>query len=282
MLKRYLNTPYEIDEDGQCYSHRSKKFLKPQTSGKYPTYNLTIDGKKKKVKIHRMVAETFLPKIEGKEYVNHIDGDTHNYKLENLEWCTARENSRHAIDTGLRRKGDQTINKYIEDLPGETWVNMNDYPNYAISSKGRIMNIRSKRLLKQVIGNNGYYEVNLWKNNKSKTTQIHRIVYSYFNSDYDLKGYVINHINGNKLDNNLKNLEKITYKENNLRAEYIIKTHKCGKPVEQLDENFNIIASYSSISEAQRVLQISNIGRAIKQHTKVLGYYWRLKNNESN
>ena len=40
-----------------------------------------------------MVAEAFLPREEGKEIVNHIDGDTHNFKLNNLEWVTLKENS---------------------------------------------------------------------------------------------------------------------------------------------------------------------------------------------
>jgi coenzyme F420-reducing hydrogenase beta subunit len=62
-------------------------------SSKYPTYNLTINGRKRKVKIHRMVAETFLPTIKGKDIVNHKDGDTHNFKLYNLEWCDYKENN---------------------------------------------------------------------------------------------------------------------------------------------------------------------------------------------
>jgi hypothetical protein len=61
MFKQYLNTNYDIYDDGRCYSHKSNKFLTPKMSLKYPTYNLTIQGKKKSVKIHRMVAETFLP-----------------------------------------------------------------------------------------------------------------------------------------------------------------------------------------------------------------------------
>lgn len=93
MFKQYKDTPYDIYEDGRCYSHLSNKFLTPKMSVKYPTYNLTINGKKKNVKIHRMVAETFLPLVDGKEIVNHKDGDTHNFNINNLEWVTASENS---------------------------------------------------------------------------------------------------------------------------------------------------------------------------------------------
>ena len=275
MLKQYLNTQYDIDEKGNCFSHISNKFLKPQMTTKYPSYNLTIDGKRKKVKVHRMVAETFLPKIDGKNIVNHKDGNTHNYCLENLEWCTSQENSLHAINTGLTKIGDQTINKYIANLPNEEWLPVLNYPNYVISNCGRIMNIRTKRLLKQCISNSGYYEVNLWKSNKGKTTQVHRIVYSTFMNDYELKDYIINHKDGNKLNNNLNNLEKITYQENNLHAAYIIKTHNSEQKVYQLDDDKNIIAEFASMAEAKRKLGIDNISRAAKNGTKAGGFYWK-------
>lgn len=106
MFKQYQDTWYDIYTDGRCYSRKTNKFLTPKMSAKYPTYSLTINGKKKNVMVHRMVAETFLPRIEGKNIVNHIDGDTHNYNLDNLEWNTPSENSKHAIDTGLRKNGD--------------------------------------------------------------------------------------------------------------------------------------------------------------------------------
>jgi hypothetical protein len=38
--------------------------------------------------------------------VNHKDGDTHNFNINNLEWVTEKENSIHAINTGLRKNGN--------------------------------------------------------------------------------------------------------------------------------------------------------------------------------
>lgn len=275
----YKNTKYIIYEDGRCYSELSKKFLTPQMSLKYPTYNLTIDGKKKKIKIHRMVAETFIPFVEGKEIVNHIDGDTHNFHRNNLEWVNYSENNKHAAELGLRKKGNQIPDIYIENIPGEEWVLIKDYPNYMVSNTGKVKNIRTKRLLKSCESNNGgYLEVSLWKNNSGQTYRIHRLVYSNFNKDYGLKGYVINHIDGNKKNNNLNNLEKISYQDNNLHAEYVIKTHKCAKPVYQINEKEEIIAEFASIGEAARKTSINNISRAIKNKTKAGGYYWKFKN----
>ena len=278
MFRQYSNTPYDIYDDGRCFSHLSNKFLTPKMSMTYPCYNLTIEGKKKQIKIHRMVAETFIPNPENKPIVNHIDGDTHNFNKNNLEWVTAKENSLHAYNTGLRKNGDQTINKYIGNLPDEEWMAIRDYPNYVISSCGRVMNIHSQRLLKAYQDNcGGYLCVNLWKNNKGKTLRIHTLVYSNFYDDFALDGYVINHIDGNKQNNNKANLEKITYQENNLHAVYTIKTNNSAKQVVQLDEELNEIAIFPSIAQAVRTTGITNIGRATRTNGKAGGYYWRIK-----
>ena len=65
----------------------------------YPTVN--INGKQRKV--HRLVAEHFLPPPDdaAKTVVNHIDGNKRNSHVTNLEWCTPSQNSQHAHDTGL-------------------------------------------------------------------------------------------------------------------------------------------------------------------------------------
>lgn len=57
--------------------------------------------------VHRLIALTFLPAIEGKNYVNHIDGNRNNNELENLEWCDHTENNNHAFDSGLIQTGKQ-------------------------------------------------------------------------------------------------------------------------------------------------------------------------------
>ena len=274
---QYKDTSYEIYEDGKCFSYLSNKFLKPQMSNKYPTYNLTINGKKKKTYIHRMVAETFLPLNSKKNIVNHKDGNTKNFHVNNLEWVTAQENSLHACANGLTPKGNQTINRFIENLENEEWREIKNYPLYLISNFGRVMNIKTKRLLKFAVKSSGYLQVHLWKDGKGKTFDVHQLVYKSFYPNVNTAGYVINHIDGNKNNNFINNLEKVTYQENNLHAEYCIKTHNCAKPVQQLNAQKDIINNFLSIAEATKKTKINNISRAIKTNRMAGGYYWRFK-----
>lgn len=54
--------------------------------------------------VHTLVAETFVsnPDPNNKKYINHIDGDKHNNRADNLEWVSSSENQRHAYRTGLK------------------------------------------------------------------------------------------------------------------------------------------------------------------------------------
>lgn len=278
LSKQYLNSDYIIYEDGRCYSNKSHKFLTPQLSVKYPTYNLTIDGVKKKTKIHRMVAITFLDNPENKPYVNHIDGNTHNYNLCNLEWTTEKENSQHAVTNNLYKKSDQTKNLLKDNLiENEIWVDIIDYPNYQISNYGRIINKQTLVLKKTPLDNRGYPHVNLWKNGKGKTCQVHRLEYQAFFPEEDLTGLVINHIDGDKTNNCLTNLEKATFQQNNLHAVYEIKTNNCAKQVVMMDKDYNELKVFQSIAEAQRETGFYCISRAIKKGYSTQGFYWKIK-----
>lgn len=64
---------------------------------------LAKNRKMKNFKVHKLVAEVFIPNADKKRYVNHKDGDKTNNTVPNLEWCTASENNKHAYDHGLKR-----------------------------------------------------------------------------------------------------------------------------------------------------------------------------------
>lgn len=67
-------------------------------SGRYYTFTIYINSKPKQIKLHRAVAMLFIPVIEGKNIVNHIDGNRFNNHVSNLEWVNQKENMIHAHD----------------------------------------------------------------------------------------------------------------------------------------------------------------------------------------
>lgn len=81
--------------------------INPWIENGYKRVCLRTKGIKKFLFIHRLVAEVFIPKVDGKLHVNHIDGDRLNNSLENLEWVTPKENVHHAKFT-LKRIGSNT------------------------------------------------------------------------------------------------------------------------------------------------------------------------------
>lgn len=101
----------------------------------------------------------------------------------------------------------------------EEWAFINGYNNeYQISNFGRLKSIKGgkERLLKPCVGSSGYLNTTLTKDGKCTSVRIHKLVSEYF-LDSSL-GEVVNHIDGNKLNNYYKNLEVITYSENNSHA----------------------------------------------------------------
>ena len=74
--------------------------------------------KGKRYKIHRLVAETFIPNPEDKREVNHKDGDKLNNRADNLEWSTRSENQKHAYKIGLQKSSEkqkQAVSKWNKE-----------------------------------------------------------------------------------------------------------------------------------------------------------------------
>ena len=94
---------YFITKDGRVWSNNRKngieRFMKQYEMDGYLNVGLYKDGKQKKFRVHRLVAQAFITNLENKPYINHIDGDRKNNCVSNLEWCTQRENVIHAIHT---------------------------------------------------------------------------------------------------------------------------------------------------------------------------------------
>lgn len=66
----------------------------------------TSTNKRRDRYIHRLVAEHFIPKQEGKPHVNHIDCNRTNNHVDNLEWCNHKENNAHAMTHGYMTRDE--------------------------------------------------------------------------------------------------------------------------------------------------------------------------------
>ena len=97
---------YAIGSDGSIYSvtkdnRLKEKALRPDKDG-YIVVKLCFNGKPKLCKVHRLVAEAFIPKVENKPVVNHKNGQRNDNRVENLEWVTVQENNQHAYSSNGR------------------------------------------------------------------------------------------------------------------------------------------------------------------------------------
>lgn len=77
------------------------RYVNPKNG--YVYVQLWNNAKYKNIRLHRLVAQTFIPNLENKPQINHIDGNKQNNKADNLEWCTQSENSKHAYRIGLAK-----------------------------------------------------------------------------------------------------------------------------------------------------------------------------------
>lgn len=96
---------YTVTNDGKIFSYLTgeKIELSSSLNDGYPQVLIGSRLNRRLTrKIHRLVAEAFIPRIKGKEQINHIDGNKQNNLVENLEWVNNSENQRHALINNLK------------------------------------------------------------------------------------------------------------------------------------------------------------------------------------
>lgn len=93
---------YKVSNTGKVFSCRSDRLLTQNLQNTYfgaqaGYYHvmLYINGKRKSVSVHRLVANTFIPNPENKPHVHHKDHNPHNNNVDNLEWITIEEHAKH-------------------------------------------------------------------------------------------------------------------------------------------------------------------------------------------
>jgi hypothetical protein len=101
-----------------------ERIRKPNIMKGYHCISLIKEGKHKVFRIHSLVAEHFISVQPTPDYqINHIDGDKANNHVENLEWVLPIENTRHAIENGLRQNPSSETKKKISAASKRHWLN---------------------------------------------------------------------------------------------------------------------------------------------------------------
>lgn len=193
-------------------------------------------------------------------------------------------------------------NLSLEDLPGEIWKDIKGYEGYyQVSNMGRIKSVARERktkggglyqikesIKKQELSKRGYLRTLLSKNKNMKHFQIHRLVAQAFVSNPYNKPEV-NHINEDKTDNRVENLEWMTRTENqnhgtalermmNTKIEKGIIKKMC-KPVLQYDLNGNFIREWGSTMECEKSgYNRGHVASCCRGEEKThKGYIWKYK-----
>lgn len=311
---------YEVSNTGEVRNPGTGRILSlSESDDGYLRASLSQGGKLACRAVHILVARSFIQNPEGKPFVNHIDGDRQNNAAENLEWVTPKENSnkkrhpnygqngrkivqlsangafvrswssaKHA--EGVLRISRSSIGKCCRgnlktaggwkwvyqdehdgDLPDEIWKTIEGKGTLrAVSSLGRVKTSSGRLVFGSPVG--GYLMAGGY--------QVHRAVAETF-CDGKEGRTIVNHIDHDKYNNRIENLEWVTPGEN-VKAAYLAgarkaSNHKLRRMVQRKSET-GATMMFVSLSEASKFmggLPIGNISEACQgKRKKAGGYCW--------
>ncbi len=149
----------------------------------------------------------------------------------------------------------------------EEFKTIDGYDNYEVSNKGNIRNKTTNKFLQGSIGRNGYLRITLTKNDKKMTFSVHRLVAIAFIPNPENK-LNTDHIDNNRLNNNVENLRWATFQENNrnciissknktgIKGVYFNKKDKKWFAQIKIDGRTIHLGSFNTIDQAKEVRQL--------------------------
>lgn len=159
----------------------------------------------------------------------------------------------------------------------EEWRPIDGFPNYQVSNKGRVMNLKSGRVLKPRVDGHNYEYVALYKSGKPKDYRIHRLTAEAFIPNINNLPQV-DHRDENKRNNDVSNLRWVTISENIKHS-----AHQRYCRINQLSLNGELVKTWDSSEQIKRNLGYSNssIIQCCKGKFKqAYGYRWEYVNQE--
>ena len=239
------NEKYEITKDGKIrymkdgqYNYNLK--CNKDKSG-YIRVTLRKNGINKGYGLHRLVAQTYIPNSENKPQVNHIDGNKQNNAVTNLEWNTALENIRHAIETRLRDPG---VHCSVKDITTDEIIHFKD-----TRELGKFLNI-SHVIIFKYVARSKYFPI---KDRYEIIVEIDNTKIRYNSATL----YVYDHVN-----------ESLTYYESKVNATLItgISPSTYGMPLVKTDYFYT--AGYTFSNKDKGFLKVDK-DKALKDRMKM-------------
>ena len=160
------------------------------------------------------------------------------------------------------------------------WKTIEEAPNYEVSNFGQVRNKKTQRILNPgAYGATGYKQVNMAipsQGNKQCKRYVHRLVAEAFIPNPEGKREV-NHIDGNKLNNEASNLEWVTSSENQRKRHEYGNIRTSNRRIGRFDLDGNLLEEYDSIIEAANQMGVKRlaIDSAVhKRHKTSCGFIW--------
>jgi hypothetical protein len=240
----YYYHNYYVSKDAQFYSIISNVLMTSYVHGEYVYIQIASET----ITVHRLVAETFLKNDDNLPEVNHIDYDKTNNNVSNLEWITRKGNQEHAVkNITITKNGPMRI----KVPPAEGGVEI--MSKLIVYNNGQVYSMKSGYYLTPSKTEFGYLRVHF----NDRKYRVHILVARAFLSDPDNENKTeVNHLDGEKTNNDVSNLEWATPSENGKHSVNVLHRDvffKNQTPVNQINiKTGKIIATFDGMKEAAR------------------------------